>query len=315
MGGQVTLPLLDVPNSFHLIKKESLRGMLMVPTVEGSDRLHAFHYPRALLSIFSICFVDLCCNGKMCDCIGLYKDSRPVDSCACVTSISRIGHMSLLFSFKVTLVAPEGSDEGFPHEDKVMWVKNFTSRSFTEEFLVNGVPLGITQAIVNADHELMNSVYEKIMLAVDKINREGGFSITGWVRRGYVRDEGAASVSAPGNKTTQPRVRSGEIHHRLTKILINKNSQGNVTDIREFKSDLRKFYKEEAAPDQGSSHQDKDKNQSSKTLESPTKKQKPEEDSKEDDADGGSGNTVTSPKGDDASSKLSPGAAENKGHN
>lgn len=313
MGGQVTLPLLDVPNSFHLIKKEPLPPMLMVPTVEGSDRLHAFHYPRALLSIFSICFVDLCCNGKMCDCIGLYKDGRPLESCSCVTSNSRLGNLSLLFDMKIMPVFPGESDEGLSHEDKTMWVRNFTSRSFTNNFLVDGVPLGITQAIVHGDHDLMNSVYENIMLAVDEINGEGGFSITGWVRRGYVKDEGAASVSAPGNKTTLPRVRSGEIHHRLTKISINQNSQGKVTDIGKFKTDLRKFYKEDTVPDQGSSDQDKDKNQSSETPGRPTKKQKPEDNLDENDAGGGIENTVTSSKGDDASSKLSPGAEENKG--
>ena len=150
-------------------------------------------------------------------------------------------------------------------------MKDFTSRSFTLEFLKNGKPTGVTESMTNQNRSFVRGLRKNVNKAINKINQERGLFITGWTRWGYVKgtfnftllfektadltltfltlihpDEGVlAQGNGPkktgtgfNNQIAQQQVKISDMIYHLTKITINEKGGGGKPDISAFKTDL-----------------------------------------------------------------------------
>lgn len=110
--------------------------------------------------------------------------------------------------FLVTLKVTIGEGQSFI-------VRNFSNKRFTNFFIKGGIPSSVTAAKIlslNIDDDLMDAVEASFEAA----NSNGGFSVTGWLRRGLFNDEGDIAA--------KDKVVSGEKTHHLTNIDFNDDS-------------------------------------------------------------------------------------------
>ena len=135
-------PLLDIVGSFKIVHPRivPLKNFGMI---NGDDRLHAFYYNHVHLKRSDFHITKLPCHGQLCDALDLYKNGRRIDQCTSIYSISRLGLLSILVQLEVIVINPE------EHKTKRFTVKDFTSRSFTLEFLEDGIPTGVTERMIN----------------------------------------------------------------------------------------------------------------------------------------------------------------------
>ena len=78
----------------------------------------------------------------------------------------------------------------------------------------------------------------RMIRGVDYINKQNGFSITGWVRRGKVVDESASGGPAQASATQKNYIQSSELKIHITSITVNKDKDGNELDLKDFLFDL-----------------------------------------------------------------------------
>jgi hypothetical protein len=200
------LPIIDVPNCIFCVSRSSFSDQekVSVPVDSTSLRIQAFSYAHALLEVISFHVIPTCCTGGLCGAL----DSSPaggvaLSKCPCFHTLKREGNFVFLVTLKVTI-----GDESFI-------VRNFSNKRFTNFFLKGGIPPGVTAAKIlslNIDDDLMDAVEGSIEAA----NSKGGFSLSGWLRRGLFNDE--------GDVAHKDKIVSGEKTHHLISIDFNDDS-------------------------------------------------------------------------------------------
>lgn len=201
------LPILDVPNCIFCVSRSSFSDQekVSVPVDSTSLRIQAFSYAHARLEMKSFHVIPTCCTGGLCGAL----DSSPnggvsLLKCPCYHTLKREGNFVFLVTLKVTIC-----------EGQSFIVRNFSNKRFTNFFIKGGIPSGVTAAKIlslNIDDDLMDAVEGSFEAA----NSNGGFSITGWLRRGLFNDEGDIAA--------KDKVVSGEKTHHLTNIDFNDDS-------------------------------------------------------------------------------------------
>jgi hypothetical protein len=107
-------------------------------------------------------------------------------------------------------------------------VKNFTSRAFTNLFIVNGVPTGLTATMLNENHDFVRHYIRNVRRAFQVINDGGKFWLAGWIRKGYMNDEGLSNVTKDGSAAalSSTKVKSSESTYHIAAI--GMNDHGDV---------------------------------------------------------------------------------------
>ena len=217
-----SIPLLDVPVSWRAVSSQGIPSLLFqeVKPHETSNRLHAFVFPKVKLELLNLQLVKSNCVGALCDSLEMLPDgSNSVTTCACYHTIKRTGNVVLL----VTLRVVNGNTQFI--------VRNFTSKKFTSMFLLNGaVPAGLSASMIQ------NSAYEDVVVSnveqcIQAVNENGGFKVSGWIRRGFFVDEAAVTESG-ASKDAADRVASSDTTYHLSCV------ETNGADISKFLSDL-----------------------------------------------------------------------------
>jgi hypothetical protein len=219
-------PLLDMPGSFQLVDRSKCIGnnvLLEVKATDGSERLHGFYYPAATLELLNVHFINSNCGGNLCGSLGMYSsDGQCAPTCACFHAIQRTGNILMMVTIKVTAGG------------KAFIVKNFTSRPFTNLFLKNGVPTGLTATSLNENIEYVRSYIRNIKRAFRCVNEADKFWVAGWLRKGFMNDDGLTSSQdgSVGSASVSSKVKSSEVTYHITSVGFN----GDDVDI--VKSDL-----------------------------------------------------------------------------
>ena len=159
----------------------------------------------------------------------MYLDGGRAKHCGCATACRRTS--SLVVMLQLILVTKTGTE--YP-------VHNFTSKSFTNVFLRNGVPNGVVESMINGNTRKKNVWRARMTNAIKHINECHGFNVSGWVRRGMVEDQSAiGAAAAPGSASSKTFIASSELKIHVTKITINMGGSGDTKpDITNFLFDL-----------------------------------------------------------------------------
>lgn len=175
------------------------------PTVR---RIQGFSYDECILELTNINVGHTTCCGFLCDSIDMMTDEGNWRSgCPCYVVEKNTGYGIFVLSFNI-------KDK---KSSEIIRSAHFTSRSFTNLMTSSGIPAGINPMMIlrsGADFEIAQRLDE----LVEKINKNGGFRIIGWVRVGRVHDQ--AFKGAPSGEK-QKTVVSGDLNYHITQILPN----------------------------------------------------------------------------------------------
>lgn len=216
LGGAAGHPLLDVPNSFQVVDISKCIGtnlLMEVPAVETSERLHGFYYSNVKLKLLNIHFIHSCCGGQLCGSLDMYSgDGFASPICACFHTIQRVGNILMMVTIQVT------------NGDKSFVVKNFTSRKFTNLFLEKEIPTGLTATMLNENDEFVRSYIRKVQRAFQQVNDNGQFHVSGWLRKGFIADEGLTSAVKEGVSPASgsSKVKSSDSTYHITSVGFNE---------------------------------------------------------------------------------------------
>ena len=236
MGNDNNLPILEVPNCILRVKHETIPNFT-VPIVINSDRLHAFQSVNATVQITHVTLIDGICKGNFCGGLEQMKDGVRTTYCPCYTALNGKRRMVLLVDMMVTL---RDVPEEYP--SKKLKVFNFTSHKFTKYFCKNSdIPLGVTEGMVNQNRKFKHYIMSQVTNGVKHVNSCAGWSLAGWVRRGYTKDDGinnAAAASGNGVRPPPPaRIINSDLTPHVTWIVMNKKAGASV-DLSPFKIDF-----------------------------------------------------------------------------
>ena len=206
-----TQPLLFVINPIKVVLLKNIATLPSVRVIESSDRLQAFHIPNCKIGIIDVHLIKLPCIGKTCDCLGMVDGTK----CACVGTQDCAAGMCLCLGLRVK--TPK------PHKD--FKILNHTSKKYTKEFMKNGhIPLDMDVNEILSDRHTWLTLRECVETVINFWNDETGVSVTGWVRKGKVKDQGLDEGQTPRGKTEE-KVESGQMTYHITSIV----PSGSVT--------------------------------------------------------------------------------------
>ena len=218
MGGNL-LPTIDVPGSFDLVDPAFFDNhpLRSVPIDKATLRMQGFCLPRVKIALVNLHLITSPCGGNFCDSLQVYSSDGEVAShCACFHSLKRMGNVLFLFTLQVHL--PDGSS---------IHVRNFSSKRFTQLFLRNGVPSGLSASMVNQNPPVLRSVIRNVKRAFNLINDTTKFCVVGWSRKGMMHDE---LTDGPG--VDDGRVLSSETTFHLSSVNVNGcDLDGVLTDL------------------------------------------------------------------------------------
>ncbi len=209
-----------------------IRALPPVPLTPNINKLQGFHYPRVELQVDNFFLIDAKCLGRTCDAIDSYNEGSVAKECPCFSAISRLS--AVIGCFDLQVINPGSNSVLFE-------VRHFTSRRFTSMFLSSAVPVGMTAStLMLQERTFFRNLRRNIMRMVQRINSHNAFSISGWARRGFIRD--IASTQSPSTGTAAPNaagvsgsggshVAAANLVHHAISILPNADEAGALPNL------------------------------------------------------------------------------------
>lgn len=176
-----TIVLHKLSTFLQFIPHENLEG----------ETSRTFVLNGAILSCNAFLCEKTKCGGSFCDRQKLTEWNTTIGSCGCYAQRSRgTNNLSLLYPvMKVN------------HDGKVYVHKNFSSHSFTLDFLNRDFPIGVQPN----DLQLSEAFWllgDSIQDTIGFVNRNGGWTVIGWYFRGLINDRMLTGLINNGNSTT-----------------------------------------------------------------------------------------------------------------
>lgn len=147
-------------------------------------RLQAFNYPVVRLHLENCTVVQTNCCGYLCDSVYMIKsDGSQRSSCPCYYAKRQLSR--LVFDLKLKAEVLENGD---PTADPFT-IPSFISRSFTETVTSSGFPASVNLPMINTNDDIEYDISDGLQAIFDAVNRNGGFNVMGWTRRGRINDQ------------------------------------------------------------------------------------------------------------------------------
>ena len=190
--------------------------------------MQAFYFKSVRVFVTKLLVIDVPCVSDFCDCLQMYSSGHIKERCSCFSVSRNIGTLCLLADFEVQV----------PGGDPIQ-VKDYTSRKFTNMWLRDGIPPGVTAAMVNSDEMFVETWKDNIELGMISVsNTFDRCEVLGWAKRGFQVDQGATQPP-PGLKNAQQTTApSGKLKYHMTFLKFNKNANGEEPDLDQYKVSL-----------------------------------------------------------------------------
>lgn len=180
----------------------------MFPPDKGSGSMHAFYMMSAKVTLLNITLHDTQCRGNTCDAI----DTMNTRVCGCFQNSDNYAPVVMCLQLLITPPKDKGSTPqnfGEPFSCTA-----FTSKSFTRMcFKFPNMP-----STVRSRHFSMRdnkSLIKSVDKVLDEINRRGGWTVMGWLKRGRIEDEAHKNDE---NIKKGDKIKSSNINHHLTML-------------------------------------------------------------------------------------------------
>ena len=227
------IPLLYSAGSIKPVELPINDRMLEKPIVIASNRQHAFHYHSVNLVLMNLAVLDLNCGGSLCDGIDAYSGSSLDKDCPCYQATSREANMSAVFAFRVVLEKED--DEGNPITFHVI---NHTSKTLTSFFMQNeSLPVGIRANLFTADRHVYDEFLDSVEDVLRVVNTTCGFTVTGWVKRGIVADQGVSQPDSGQRHLDKRMIQAGNVTYHLTSVKPAKKMDTDMLNTHRYPVD------------------------------------------------------------------------------
>lgn len=163
-GGCIVLKILSVVKAVtidHGIKKNTTRSFVM---------------NSILIEVLDTSVHETNCAGSFCDRQHAIEVCRSSRACGCFAMQSMVSNIVLMHSIECT-----------KNGDKILYMDQFSSLQFSKLYLKH-----YFSATVNHNHLDNTEEYYALETCIDQVvefvNRNGGFTIVGWYKRGEIND-------------------------------------------------------------------------------------------------------------------------------
>ncbi|EJK64265.1 hypothetical protein THAOC_15016 [Thalassiosira oceanica] len=206
MGGQNDnnnsgIPLITTDNPVYFVDEKKSPGISLAlnPVEESSSRMKSFTIIGSM-QVLSINLVPTNCCGRT--------------SCPCFKLNNRTSGVTAKVSLKVTVTHPPPADP----ENASFIVTNLTSNALTD-CLITGIPPGMNAVTLNKLPVVRRLFRRNGVQYFSTVNNNGGFLMTGWVRRGTMVDQGMVESADTGTYRNNPppvMIASSSLNHHIT---------------------------------------------------------------------------------------------------
>ena len=142
--------------------------------------------------------IDTKCSGFFCDRQRIQEIQRHQEGCGCFAHSTRLSNM--VISFELLVKA---------NVDFI--VSQFSSHRFSNLFLTEPFPDAMTWRVF--DHnENLDELINSIESIVDMVNKNGGWIVTGWSKRGEISD------MTLSDRDNNKKISASEVKHHVTSI-------------------------------------------------------------------------------------------------
>ena len=178
-----------------------------------------YYYKKVNIEMKRIEAEKIECNGKFCDGqnIDLVKKSKR--GCGCYCQANRCPCVTLIYSMNAVATRP---DDIFRQP-----IVKFSSRNFNRIFLSGDFPTNVQYSDLE-DSDTFYEMKEHIRFCIDHINKNGGFDIWGWYKKGVIEDS-ATKSSGEGEQVV-----SGELVLHTVTI----DARKEIPELRKFNVNL-----------------------------------------------------------------------------
>ena len=146
-----------------------------------------------------------CVTGVKSKCGGLFCDRQRtmelLDStkgCGCYAVTSRRSGIVLMHDISIL--------------NTNIRIEEFCSMQFNRLFLDSDIASTVQMNKFDSHNQVMLDLEDSIEASIDYINNNGGFTITGWYRKGKIMD-------SSNNESTENEIESGKVHYHITNIV------------------------------------------------------------------------------------------------
>ena len=206
------VPILESGQGCLLLETPSNIPTVPVDTQIQANVTRAFVYNGVQLESKQIQAIDTCCAGYFCDC----QDSKVTreKGCGCYTNKGRQSGVALFYRLKFVC------SESFEFTMNDFGSLKFTSLFITGEgkgrFPSSIAATALDEGDANNDH---GSVLEDcIDNQIDFINNNGGFTVSGWYKRGSIMD-GILSNTTKQSGDNEMTIASSEVQYHAVSII------------------------------------------------------------------------------------------------
>lgn len=227
MGQNNSIPLINTTQSIRSVKTDV--SLTQRFPVEAASNMHAFMMRHAKIHLLNLQVAEVSCGGNMCDALMMYENGISADKCACYSLIEREAKICLVLDLKVFFKGSEGGEKSF-------CIYNHTSKQLTRLCMFDfKIPVGIIPDTITSDMENIMLLQEAVEDIFDLGNNDGGWNVSGWIKRGTSADAGAEQSAASYNKPVVKQVvDAGKLVYHLTSIGFNKRQDLKVLDNIQF---------------------------------------------------------------------------------
>ena len=187
------------------------------------NNTRAFVMNNATLEVLNTVPETTKCAGLFCDCQRVREVIKLNKGCGCYGMNSRISNLTVAHSI---IVKDNNDMNQFSVED-------YSSLTFSRLYLTEGAFDATTRINDLQQLEVFDALEDAVDSVVQKINTNGGFTITGWYKRGQINDQ-----SNKDEKDGAEKVESAEIGYHIVNI-IPTNCEENKYENEKF--DLSKL--------------------------------------------------------------------------
>ena len=235
MGQNNSIPLLNTTQSIRSVKTDV--SLTQRFPVEAASNMHAFMMRHTTLHLLNLQVAEVSCGGNMCDALMMYENGISADKCACYSLAEREAKICLVLDVKILY---KGSDGG----KKSFCVYNHTSKQFTRLCMFDfKIPVGVIPDNITSDLQNMTSLQEAVDNILDLGNKDGGWNISGWTKRGTSADAGLEQSATSYKPVIKQTVDAGKLGYHLTSIGFNRRQDLSVLDNIQFNAiNLFKIY-------------------------------------------------------------------------
>lgn len=220
-------PLISTPKSIlpvdHLKDGVEFKS---TPIVETTKKQHAFYLRGATVKLLNFDVINPPCAGNFCGAKEMFKDQILSQRCPCYQTT--LGDENVCGIYQLKVIDEKGN---------TIFVPNYTCKNWIAEQTKEGrFPVGVTAAMMNDNRRARVEFMKSVQLQLEYVNKNCGFSVVGWIRRGEVVDQG---VDAPIGRNEHPQmIDAGEFTYHISHIEPTRAAVRVSKELAELKFDV-----------------------------------------------------------------------------